>query len=34
VANFIAVAAGQKNARHFATEEAALEWLQESVEHD
>jgi hypothetical protein len=28
VANFIAAAAGQTNARHFATEEQALEWLK------
>lgn len=30
VANFIMVAAGQKNAKHFATEEEALKWLKES----
>ena len=28
VANFISAAAGQKNARHFATEEEALMWLK------
>jgi len=29
VANFISAAAGQKNARHFATMDEALEWLKE-----
>jgi hypothetical protein len=29
VANFIAAAAGQKNARHFSSEEEALRWLRE-----
>jgi hypothetical protein len=29
VANFISAAAGQKNTRHFATEEQALKWLAE-----
>jgi hypothetical protein len=33
VANFIAAAAGQKNARHFATEEDALAWLREDVKN-
>ena len=28
VANFISAAAGQKNARHFATEEEALRWIK------
>ncbi|MBC8505083.1 MAG: STAS/SEC14 domain-containing protein [Anaerolineales bacterium] len=31
VANFISVAAGQKNALHFSTDEQALDWLQEDV---
>ena len=31
VANFILAAAGQKSARHFATEEQALRWLKEGV---
>ena len=34
VANFIAAAAGQKNARHFANEEQALAWLQEGADHE
>ena len=34
VANFIAAAANQKNARHFANEIEALEWLQEAVGND
>ncbi len=29
VANFIAAAAGQNNARHFATDEEALTWIHE-----
>lgn len=29
VANFIATAAGQKNARHFATEQEALDWFHQ-----
>ena len=33
VANFIAAAAGQKNTRHFATEEEALDWLREGAEN-
>jgi hypothetical protein len=32
VANFISAAAGQKNARHFATEEEAFRWLKEERE--
>jgi hypothetical protein len=28
VANFVAAAGGQKNARHYATEEEALKWLK------
>ena len=31
VANFVLAAAGQKNARHFATEGQALRWLKEGV---
>ncbi len=30
VANFVSAAAGQKNARHFATEKDALEWIIEA----
>jgi len=29
VANFISAAVGQKNVRHFATEEEALQWIRE-----
>lgn len=29
VVNFIAAAAGQKNARHFSTEEEALNWIRD-----
>ncbi len=29
VANFVTIASGQKNARHFATEEQALQWVKE-----
>jgi hypothetical protein len=34
VANFIAAAANQKNARHFATEEDALGWLKKDAKND
>jgi len=30
VANFIVAAAGQKNAKHFSTEELALNWMREA----
>jgi hypothetical protein len=30
VANFIAAAAGQKNARHFSTEEEAMRWVKDN----
>lgn len=33
VANFIISAAGQKNARHFANEKDAINWIKEDVNH-
>jgi hypothetical protein len=34
VANFIAAAANQRNARHFATEKDAMRWLKEDADND